>query len=42
MVVNGGQMNMTQWIGQLVVMVIIVGGAFLMGVSVGDAKGGKR
>lgn len=31
-----------EWFGQLVVMVIIVSGAFLMGVSVGDAKGGKR
>lgn len=33
---------MMEWFGQLVLMVIIVGGAFLMGVSIGDAKGGKR
>ena len=33
---------MTEWIGQIVAMIILVGGAFLMGVSVGDAKGGKR
>lgn len=33
---------MMEWFGQLVLMVIIVGGAFLMGASVGDAKGGKR
>lgn len=28
--------------GQLVVMVIIVSGSFLMGLSVGNEKGGKR
>lgn len=33
---------MTVWIGQVVVMIVLVGGAFLMGISVGDAKGGKR
>lgn len=31
-----------EWISQIVVMVVLVGGAFLMGVSIGDAKGGKR
>jgi len=35
-------MNMTVWIGQVVVMVILVGGAFLMGVSVSDREQGKR
>lgn len=35
-------MSMAVWIGQVVVMIILVGGAFLMGLSVGDAKGGKR
>lgn len=33
---------MTVWIGQVIAMMILVGGAFLMGLSVGDAKGGKR
>lgn len=33
---------MTEWLGQVVVIIVLVGGAFLMGVSVGDAKGGKR
>lgn len=33
---------MTEWIGQVVVMMILVGGAFLMGVSVNDRKQGKR
>ena len=33
---------MTLWIGQVVVMIVLIGGAFLMGVSIGDAKGGKR
>lgn len=33
---------MTAWIGQVVVMVVLVGGAFLMGLSVGNEKGGKR
>ena len=33
---------MTLWICQVVVMIVLVGGAFLMGVSIGDAKGGKR
>lgn len=33
---------MTVWIGQVVVMVVLVGGAFLMGVSVSDRKQGKR
>lgn len=35
-------MSMAVWIGQVVVMIVLVGGAFLMGVSVGDANGGKR
>ena len=33
---------MTEWIGQVVAMIILVGGAFLMGLSVGNEKGGKR
>lgn len=33
---------MTEWFGQLIVMVIIVIGSFLMGLSVGNEKGGKR
>lgn len=33
---------MTLLIGQVIVMIVLVGGAFLMGVSVGDAKEGKR
>ena len=33
---------MTIWIGQVIVMIILVGGAFLMGVSVSDRKQDKR
>lgn len=33
---------MTEWLGQVVVMIVLVGGAFLMGVSVSDRKQGKR
>lgn len=33
---------MAAWIGQVVVMMVLIGGAFLMGVSIGDAKRGKR
>lgn len=31
-----------EWIGQVVAMIILVGGAFLMGVSVSDRKQDKR
>lgn len=33
---------MMEWFGQLVLMVIIIGGSFLMGLSVGNEKRGKR
>lgn len=33
---------MTEWIGQVIVMIVLVGGAFLMGASVNDRKQGKR
>lgn len=33
---------MTEWLGQIIVMVIIVASAFIMGLSVGNEKGGKR
>ena len=33
---------MTIWIGQVIVMIILVGGAFLMGVSVNERKQGKK
>ena len=33
---------MAAWIGQVVVMMVLIGDAFLMGVSIGDAKRGKR
>lgn len=33
---------MTIWIGQVIVMIVLVGGAFLMGVSVSDRKQDKR
>lgn len=33
---------MTEWIGQVVVMIILIGGAFLMGISVSDRKQDKR
>lgn len=35
-------MDVLQWTGEVVALLILIGGAFLMGVSVGDAKGGKR
>ena len=35
-------MNMTVWLGQVVVMVILVGGSFVLGLSAGDMKRGKR
>lgn len=31
-----------QWTGEILTLIILIGGAFLMGVSVGDAKEGKR
>ena len=33
---------MMEWLGQVVAMIILVGGAFLMGVSVSDRKQDKR
>lgn len=33
---------MTEWIGQVIVMMILVVGAFLMGASINDRKQGKR
>ncbi len=33
---------MMEWFGQVVVMIILIGGAFLMGVSVSDRKQDKR
>lgn len=33
---------MMEWIGQVIVMMVLVGGAFLMGVLVSDRKQGKR
>ncbi len=33
---------MTLLIGQVIVMIVLVGGAFLMGVSVSDRKQDKR
>lgn len=35
-------MNALQWTGEVIALLILIGSAFLMGVSVGDAKGGKR
>lgn len=35
-------MNALQWTCEVITLLILIGGAFLMGVSVGDAKGGKR
>lgn len=31
-------MKMMEWLGQLVVMIVLVGGAFLFGVVIGDVK----
>lgn len=33
---------MTVWLGQVVVMIVLMGGSFLMGASVGDRKQGKK
>ncbi len=33
---------MMEWIGQVVAMIILIAGAFLMGVSINDRKQGKR
>lgn len=33
---------MMEWLGQIIAMAVLVGGAFLMGVSVSDRKQGKR
>ena len=33
---------MMEWVGQVVAMIILIGGAFLMGVSVSDRKQDKR
>ena len=33
---------MAVWIGQVAAMIILIGGSFLMGLSVGNEKGGKR
>ena len=33
---------MMEWLGQVVAMIILVGGAFLMGASVSDRKQDKR
>lgn len=33
---------MTEWIGQVAAMIILISGSFLMGLSVGNEKGGKR
>ncbi len=35
-------MNALQWTGEVLTLIILIAGAFLMGVSVGDANGGKR
>lgn len=35
-------MIMMEWIGQVVAMIILIAGAFLMGVSINDRKQGKR
>ncbi len=35
-------MNALQWTGEVLTLLILICGSFLMGVSVGDAKGGKR
>lgn len=35
-------MNALQWTGEVLAFLILICGAFLMGLSIGDAKGGKR
>lgn len=35
-------MNALQWTGEILTLLILIGGAFIAGVAIGDAKGGKR
>ncbi len=35
-------MDILQWTGEVLALLILIGGAFLMGVSVSDRKHGKR
>ena len=35
-------MNILQWTCEVIALLILIGGSFLMGLSVGNAKGGKR
>ncbi len=35
-------MNILQWTGEVLAFLILIGGAFLMGVSVSDRKQDKR
>mgnify|MGYP003361686299 CR=1 FL=1 len=35
-------MNALQWTGEVLTLLILIGGAFIAGVAIGDANGGKR
>ncbi len=35
-------MEILQWAGEVIALLILIGGAFLMGLSVSDRKQGKR
>ncbi|EQC82806.1 hypothetical protein LMT8_01475 [Leuconostoc mesenteroides subsp. cremoris TIFN8] len=35
-------MNALQWTGEVLTLIILICGSFLMGLSVGNEKGGKR
>lgn len=35
-------MNVLQWTGEVLTLLILVGGSFVAGLAIGDAKGGKR
>lgn len=35
-------MDILQWTGEIIALIILIGGAFIAGLAIGDAKGGKR
>lgn len=35
-------MNILQWTGEVLTLLILIGCAFVAGLAIGDAKGGKR
>lgn len=35
-------MNILQWTCEVIALLILIGSAFVAGLAIGDAKGGKR